>query len=394
MRIALIGTYAPSGGASTVLRRQAQILVESGSEVTVFHYDRVMNPIAGVSAESIPNPYTANRVEASCVVERILSKDFDLIHFHLINVLHDVSIVETISKRAPVAITPHSHIFTCPAVKKLCRRPLSPCPRVIGLRCFLSAYRYVCNSRWPWRAAANYVRCLNNLRVARQVDALIVTCLYMADTLKAVDIPSKRIFIVPPYVSAEPISVADDSLSDVMLFAGRLDKEKGAHCLLDTSQRIHPPHQIWIAGDGPQRANLELQASKQGLNVRFLGWLSEPELRGVMVQSRVVVMPSLCPETLGLVGLEAMAYGRPVVAFDVGGISDWLEDGENGFLIRPGDIAELAEKLELLLTEPNLAEEMGQMGREIVKRNFNSERHLSELLEAYQGAIDSHGEVR
>lgn len=394
MRIGLIGSYAENGGASNLLRHKAQLLVESGIDVTVFHHDRVENPVSGVGSEIIPDPYMLTRVEAGHAIKRILSKDFDLIHFHLITAFQDVSIVEMISKHTSVAITPHSHIFTCPAVKKLRRRPLSPCPKVIGLGCLLSAYRFVCNSRWPWRGVKSYLRCISNLRVAREVDAIIVTSKYMADTLKWVNICSERVHIVPPPVVIESSPVADTSPSDIVLFAGRLDREKGAHCLLEASRRIRSHHRIWIAGDGWQRSMLERQASKQGRDVRFLGWLRETELSSVIVQARVIAMPSLCPETLGLAGLETMAHGKPVVAFNVGGISDWLGDGKNGFLVQPGDIGALAEKLEFLLTQPRLAEEMGRRGREMVKHRFSPERHLNRLSGAYQAAIDVHGVAR
>ena len=91
---------------------------------------------------------------------------------------------------------------------------------------------------------------------------------------------------------------------------------------------------------------------------------------------------------------QTVCWPWPVVAFDVGGISDWLKDGRTGFLIRPGDVGALAEKLELVLTQPSLAEEMGRRAREVVEREFSPEGHLSGLLEAYQVAIDAHGDTR
>ena len=106
MRVALMGKYAASGGAEVLLRQHARLLLRSGIGVTVFHHDIVEQPVPGVSARSIPNPYTGDGLQTSGVIDQILSEHFDLVHFHLINALHDVSMLETISRHTAVAITP------------------------------------------------------------------------------------------------------------------------------------------------------------------------------------------------------------------------------------------------------------------------------------------------
>jgi glycosyltransferase involved in cell wall biosynthesis len=88
-----------------------------------------------------------------------------------------------------------------------------------------------------------------------------------------------------------------------------------------------------------------------------------------------------------MVGIEAMSYGRPVVAFNVGGIPEWLEDGATGFLVRPHDTRELASKITYLLEKPFVAREMGRKGRERVRAKFSKEKHVADLLRAY-------GEIR
>jgi glycosyltransferase involved in cell wall biosynthesis len=100
----------------------------------------------------------------------------------------------------------------------------------------------------------------------------------------------------------------------------------------------------------------------------------------------VVAMPSLWPEPFGRVGLEAMAHGRAVVAFDVGGIREWLIDGETGFLVPPRDVDAMADRLTRLLDDPGLAASLGARGRARVEREFSAAEHVRRLLRLYEDA--------
>jgi len=97
----------------------------------------------------------------------------------------------------------------------------------------------------------------------------------------------------------------------------------------------------------------------------------------------VVVMPSLWPEPFGLVGIEALAAGRPVIASATGGVGDWLEHGVSGLLVKPGDVQDLARALNQLLADPQRQRAMGIAGREAVNARFSPERHVAAVLEAY-----------
>jgi glycosyltransferase involved in cell wall biosynthesis len=90
-----------------------------------------------------------------------------------------------------------------------------------------------------------------------------------------------------------------------------------------------------------------------------------------------------------MVGIEAMSYGKPVLAFDVGGISDWLQHGETGFLLPPRDEGSLAEKMNLLVESPGLAEQMGRIGRKVVEEKFSPDRHLKRLVSICEEEIES-----
>jgi glycosyltransferase involved in cell wall biosynthesis len=89
------------------------------------------------------------------------------------------------------------------------------------------------------------------------------------------------------------------------------------------------------------------------------------------------------------VGIEAQAAGRPVIASATGGVGDWLEDGVNGLLFKPGDARDLARALEELLADPDRQAAMGAAGRQIVQERFTAERHVAALMQAYDSARDT-----
>ena len=100
----------------------------------------------------------------------------------------------------------------------------------------------------------------------------------------------------------------------------------------------------------------------------------------------MVVVPSLWPEPFGLVGIEALAAGRPVVASATGGIEDWLDDGVSGVCVKPGDARELARALDALLADPDRRRAMGEAGKLAVQSRFSPESHVLALLDAYARA--------
>jgi glycosyltransferase involved in cell wall biosynthesis len=120
--------------------------------------------------------------------------------------------------------------------------------------------------------------------------------------------------------------------------------------------------------------------------VRFKGWMDGPALAQELADASIVAIPSLWPEPFGLVGIEALASGRPVVASSTGGICEWLQDGRNGLAVAPGDVGALARALQELLDDPARQRAMGVSGRELVARSFSAERHVQALLGAYRTA--------
>jgi glycosyltransferase involved in cell wall biosynthesis len=167
---------------------------------------------------------------------------------------------------------------------------------------------------------------------------------------------------------------------------GRLTAIKGPEYLIRAAGEVvrRNPHVTFILmGDGELRETLEATADEIGVRecVRFTGW--RDDVAAIMSVMDVFVLPSL-NEGMGRVLAEAMAAGKPIVASDVGGIPDLVSDGENGYLVPPGDTGALASRLVHLLGDKDARERMGNVGRKRAGR-YSSEtmvKHIDDLYTA------------
>ena len=175
-----------------------------------------------------------------------------------------------------------------------------------------------------------------------------------------------------------------------ILYFGRLSAEKGLTDLLRAMQRL-PRIRLQIAGDGPQREELQNLAARLGLaNVEFLGHLVGSALDTAIAGSRFTVLPTHAYETLGKNILESYAHSRAVVASDLGSRRELVHEGQTGLLVRSGDVDQLAGAISFLCDRPELAAEMGQAGRELVRQRYSPDTHYLALNRLYQDLANSH----
>ncbi len=168
-----------------------------------------------------------------------------------------------------------------------------------------------------------------------------------------------------------------------LVYFGRLSHEKGIADLIGAMQQA-PDLRLVIAGDGPQREELVGLTTSLGLrNVKFVGQLGPDERDRLIEQSRFTVLPSHAYETFGKTILESYALGRAVVASDIGSRRELVRDGETGLLYRAGSVNQLAQSIQFLAMNPDLAEQMGRAGWELVRRDYTPESHYQRLMTLY-----------
>ena len=179
----------------------------------------------------------------------------------------------------------------------------------------------------------------------------------------------------------------------VVLFTGRLMKEKGVEYLVRAAKQIRA--QIFIIGDGDDRANLEKIARELKLkNIHFIGYLGKDrrdEFHDFYRRADVFVAPGIWDEPLGLVILEAMICRTPVVVTRKGGVTLSVKDGHNGFFIRPRNSVDLAEKVNKLLRSKRLRRKMGDNARQVVLDKFDWSKIIKKFIRVYKGSLNHNG---
>jgi glycosyltransferase involved in cell wall biosynthesis len=236
-----------------------------------------------------------------------------------------------------------------------------------------------------------YRRTAQHIRIMQASDVVIAYSRFVARHVRRNGVQHVR--IAPLIVPEVPGWTAPPEDKRV-LFAGRIAPNKGLQTLLAAARGVDV--RIDVVGSGWWQPAAEELAGKLGVDdrVTFHGWLGPAEVEELYRRSTVVAVPSLWPEPFGMVGPEAMAQGRPVIASDTGGIPDWLDHERTGLLVQPGDEQQLADALRRLLGDPELCRRMGEAGAEQVRKRYSPAAHTAALDEIHEELTSTGSGVR
>jgi glycosyltransferase involved in cell wall biosynthesis len=202
-------------------------------------------------------------------------------------------------------------------------------------------------------------------------------------------LPAGRISVKPNFVSPDP--GPGGSERSCALFVGRLPRVKGLLTLLAAWERLGGRVPLQIAGDGPERPELENEARRRRLtNVVFRGRLSNAETIAAMQNARFLVFPSEWYENFPVTIAEAFACGTPVVCSRLGSMREIVSDGRTGLHFTPGDAADLSEKAEYAWNHPDEMRRMGAEARQEFETKYTAATNYSQLMSIYESAIASH----
>ena len=326
---------------------------------------------------------------ASSSLFKIIDRD-TIFHVHS---LSEPAIMRELFEYAPVVRHIHDQRFFCPGQGKFWAATETICSRPFGLHCLGHAYTKRCCNRHPKRLLQQF----NNTRfevseASARYAMMIANSSYSKSEALKVGFPEEKILVINYFTVASPEPNWEAASPPVITFAGRLSRTKGLHLLLDAFAQVCceiPEARLNILGSGHDEQLFRKQAKDLGLDdvVRFLGWVDKAEIDAHLSGTAVVAFPSIYPEAFGITGIEAMMRGKPVVAFDVGGVSDWLRHGETGYAIPAKDTDAFARALETILREPELKKTMGLRARQYAEEAFSPEPYFSALLEIYERAL-------
>jgi glycosyltransferase involved in cell wall biosynthesis len=210
---------------------------------------------------------------------------------------------------------------------------------------------------------------------------------------------SRPIHVVPYPAALAPAAAGERRGGGGVLFVGRLVRRKGVDGLIRAAAGSPRPYRVTVVGFGPEEAALKALAARLGLagRIEFAGRVDDAELARRYAAADVFALPATLDERgdtegLGVVLLEALAHGVPVVAAGLGGITDIVEDGVTGLLVPHDDPAALDAAIRRLLDDPALAAHLARAGGERVERRFGVAavaRALARLYREAAGAAPS-----
>lgn len=361
------------GGAERYVRETAAHLKKRGFRSTLLY-----NVKSRVDPDSIA-PFDGAYPEVD--LERQL-RDLspDLIYAHRIDEERAPEILA--AAEAPVLRYFHDYKLFCPREHKYTALRQTTCTRTTGLNCY-PCLGFVQRSPSPIGVKLVSVASLKRSQRKNQgLSAFLVGSTYMAEHVAAHGFDRSKIHVLPLYTDPRPTAPADERDQGLALFVGQLIRGKGVDLLLRALALTRGHIRLVIVGGGKQEDELRALCSELELDARvtFVGRVPPSEVSRYYARAQLLVMPSRYPEPFGLAGLEGLAAGLPVVAFDVGAVSEWLDDGRDGLLVPPGDVEALAAAITRLADDPELARVMGDRGARAHRERFLPERHINNLI--------------
>lgn len=303
---------------------------------------------------------------ASVAAARNAARGADVVQLHLGFSSLSTALVAAIAAEAPLVV----HLHDVSPFEGLGLAEFGPDPRpdTGSLVSRLNRMRLAPVRRAVWQ------------RLCQDARAIVAPSQFLARLATAAGAPSERVVVVPhASVRQAATEPSPSACAPVVFFAGLLSVQKGATVLLEAFSQIAAPQaELVLVGDGPERANLKRIAARLP-RVSVPGQMSPDEVATAMRKARVVAHPSLVPEGFGLVGIEAMQLGRPVVGFGLGGCAEWLIHGETGLVAARPTAASLAASLDEVLRDGALADRLGAAGRRRVEQDFSTDAIAEQL---------------
>jgi glycosyltransferase involved in cell wall biosynthesis len=402
MRILVVNDgFGDAGGVQTYLDAVVPALAARGHRIAWLHVssDHFAESVNGRSAAESPLRISVSERGAAGALAEAGAWAPDVCFSHN---MRDLDIERRLFGVAPVVKFMHGYFGTCVGGQKMLRFPqVTPCDRRFGPACLALYLPCGCGQRDPVAMLRHYRWASDQQSLFPSYSAVLVASAHMKREFVRNGVAEKQVHVTPLFARrGSPTDAADaePSLARVTAraaFCGRMTSLKGGDVLIEAaalaSRELGQAVSLVMIGDGPRRAAWESLASRRGVPARFTGWLTGDALWQELRNATVLALPGTWPEPFGLVGLEAGALGVPAVAFDVGGIREWLRPGENGYLVPadPPRPAAFAAVLVDALRDPARTAAMRAASRRIaceMSLTVHVDR-VERILQAHQAAV-------
>ncbi len=398
--------YYRRGGAETVFFEHNELFENDGYEVFPFamkHKENIQDRWANYFVNNIDydNRYslTGNLKNAVNVVYsfeakrslgRLISDHHPQIA-HLHNIYHHLStsILHTLKRHGiPTVLTLHDLKIACPAYTMLeggniCEKCRSGKWHVVANKCIKNSLllsTIVLVEAWLTRIMKVYENC---------VDRFIVPSQFYIDKFSEWGIDTRKFHHVPNFVDVNTIPYSAEP-GEYYLYIGRLSQEKGLRTMIDAFTGLDV--KLKIAGTGPLDDFVRAASERYG-NIELLGYIDKRAVGEALSRAKAVVVPSEWFENCPMSVIEAFAYGKPVLASNIGGLSEMVEHGVNGLIFEPGDANGLRNTVDVLEhTMYENAEAIGRNCRRTVERLYSPNRYYNQIDAIYNELLTSERE--
>ena len=321
-------------------------------------------------------------------LERFLSANpADVAHVH--NLYHHLtpSVLGVLRRRGvPAVMTVHDYRLMCP-VKHFFRMG-EVCTRCLPHRYWHCVLDNCAGSPWAGAAVAaeTFIQRFFR-RYLQNVQRVLCPSRFVYRALRRDGFPAGKLAVLAnPVVFSGPPAEGPGADGRV-LYLGRISPEKGPEMMLHLAGLMREV-QVTILGDGPMMDDLRAEARRRRLdNVSLPGHVAHEQVGRYLAEAGAVVVPSRCFEVSPLAVLEGMLAGRVVVAPAHGPAGEWIQDGKNGRLFRPGDAGDMARVVAEVLANAPARAEMGRAAASRVRQRHECEAIVARLVEHYREAI-------
>jgi len=394
------------GGNSTDYLNTASLLRENGHEVAFFAMDSGKNladPNADLFVSHIDflelngqrNLANSLKVLARVIYSREAKKKFgqllervqpDLVHLHNIHHHLSPSIIYAAKRRGvPVIWRLHDYKCICPNTRYLIDRTGEICEACSKGYYFPAIFRRCKKDSVLASTMAVLEKYAHDfLNIHRHIEYYLAPSRFLRRKYLQQGFPEEKLKYLPLFVPEEMFQ-RGGSDEGYFLFLGGVNALKGIFPLLEAVRSL-PQTRLLLAG-GVQEPLAGRLAELLPPNAEFLGMQGREEVRRLLAGARALIVPSIWYENQPFVILEAFAAGKPVIASDLGGMTELVKQGERGLLAPPGDGQGLAGAMKRLWDDPAWAVEMGHQGQEYARQRHSAQTHYRNLEEIYQETL-------
>ena len=381
---------AGAGGVESYLAALIPALAARGHQLAFLHH----NPRSEEGPTRLAQPgMTAVSVSDDGLdgaVDRMRAWRPDVCFSHN---MRQLDVEQRLASEWPAVKMMHGYFGTCISGQKAHAFPgVVPCAREFGPPCLALFLPRRCGQRRPLAMLEQYGWASRQRALFDRYAQVVVASRHMAGEYGRHGIGADRLTVAPLFpTEKEGVSSRPLPAHPTVVFAGRMTRIKGGAALVRAAaaaNRIMPvPLRLIFAGEGPDQERWRNLARRLGVHATFTGWISGPERTAVLRSASIVAVPSLWPEPFGLVGLEAAVHGVPAVAFDVGGIREWLQDGVGGRIVREVDDAgALGRMIAAMCSTPDELTRLGDGARRAA-RALSIDAHLDILERVFSRAV-------